>query len=582
MILRILISIVSIFFIHTVYAGSSTVVVKQGDNYIKVFASENTNYIICEDIDLGNQKVKIGKGCVLVFEGGSLANGTVIGNKTCVRAHDYEIFKRGYVRYRTYLEKGTPRNTPPSVKKEYHNCLIIEGTWNNKKCKDNWTGLLNHNDEDVMLALKNFITLHKSGVKIKLPTITALGYERAVIPGNHIIDFNNSKISYPDDLSAWEDGSIEIPEGTKPCKLETGYGLITLRSNTTIENLTLDGKSLFRQDEPVRLGVSCILAVGNSQNVTIKNVSVINILGPAVTVQSEAKDLLFKICKFYNIGEHVVYSHQYKGYCHFEECVFDTWDSDRVSEYRNGIDYLYKHKPIREKGNISFDELYKFDLTFNGCIFNNPHRINSQRRTLGGFFTGTFPVVVNIKKCSFQGTLPIVNPGIGSAITEEVEKPYRMIYHSCDGAPYVYSAKSNCNIIMEFFDCINIPFRTVYAKCYYNCKLYLDVFENNVENVTSAFKAEFSEPMVIKNCEFTDRGLTGKIKHPVYHRPVVFENCNFFCASNRESIVDVLTYKESAEAIATFKNCTIDIPGYRLVGGLEKEKVNIINCKISL
>ena len=477
--------------------------VRQDDDLVRVFETQNAFFIIEDDLDLEGQKVRIGGGSVIVFRGGTLSNGIVEGTNTRVEADDYEIFKRGYVRYRAYIEEGAKRNAPPSVKIEYHDCLFIEGTWDNSYCGKNWTGLLDNNQEDIMLAIKNFVTLHKNNAEVSFPTINAIGYERAELPGNHIIDFNHSTISYPDDLSIWEDKSITIPETATPCSLESSWGFVSIKGNTTIKNLTIDGKSEHRKNEIIRKGVSCLLYIGITDNVVIENVSIINALGPAVCSHSRTKNVLFKNCRFYNIGEHVIYSHQNLGFCHFVDCSFDTWDSERISEYRDGFDYLFKHVPLYEEHKITYEELYSFDLSFTKCTFNNPRRVNSQGRTIGGFFTGTFPVVIHLTDCKFTGAYPIINPGKGSLITEKVGKAYRLVARGCDGAPYVYSGKSNCNIITEFYDCVNIPFRTVYAKRYEKCRLFLDVYESDVENVTPGFEREFSEPLIIKDCFFT-------------------------------------------------------------------------------
>lgn len=550
--------------------GSPKVVVRKGDNLVKVFAGKYKEYIIKEDIDLGGTTVRIGKGCVLTFQGGSLSNGTVIGSNTRIEANDYEIFRRGYTRYRAYFKAGTNDKTPPSLLKQYHDCLIIEGTWNNKECGSNWTGLLTESEEDVMLAIKNYVALHAEGSVVVFPTFNALGYESTKIPGNRTIDFNNSTISYPDDLSIWEDTTIVLPKGASACALESGYGLLSVSSNSTIANLTVDGKSAKRQAEKIRLGVSCIISIGDSKNVRVENVCVMNVLGPAMTAQSQSKDISFSNCKFYNIGEHVMYSHQYLGYCHFESCSFDTWDSERISVFRNGINYLYKHTPpIDEKG-VSYNQLYSFDLSFSNCVFNNPKRVNSQNRFLGGFLTGYFPVKVILNDCVFSGSPVMINPGGGATISEKSKMAFRMVARNCDGAPFIYASKANYNLIAEYYDCRNIPFRVVYAKRYERCRLFLDLYEDNIENVSSFFEKEFTEPLVIKDCDFLDRGSNVTVNHPLLHRPVFFENCRFESSSKRDKTSELVTVKATAISKVEFRSCDFNLPGYRLLGGKKR------------
>lgn len=70
----------------------SKVVVKKGDDYVKVLSKRNKKYIIKEDIDLGGSTVKIGEGSTLVFKGGSFANGIVQGRQTKISKARYNTF----------------------------------------------------------------------------------------------------------------------------------------------------------------------------------------------------------------------------------------------------------------------------------------------------------------------------------------------------------------------------------------------------------------------------------------------------------------------------------------------------------
>ena len=541
-------------------------IVSQDDDFEKVFSKPNTTYIIKNDINLGGCKVLIGDCCTLIFRGGSLANGTLVGNNTRVKARNYEIFKRGYVRYRAYFPSNASKNDPPSLIKKYHDYLVIKGSWCNKKCGSNWTGLQKQSSEDVMLAVKNYVTLHKKGAKVLFPSINAFGYESIKLSGEHVLDFNNSVISYPENLGVWEDLSVSVPEGATASSLESGYGLLSISSNTTVKNLSLDGKSTYRQNECIRFGVSCIVSIGDARNVTFDNVGIKNVLGPAVTVQSKAKDITFKNCYFNNIGEHILYSHQYLGYCHFIGCTFDTWDSDRLSEFRDGLDYLYQHTPPVDEPGYSFEEAYKFDLMFKDCTFINPKRINSQGRTLGGFFTGSCPVIIKLDGCKFRGAYPPVNPGGGSRLSEKSGKSTTLIVRNCDGAPYIYPSKANYNIVTEFYDCVNIPFCVVYARRYENCNLTLDFYENNIENVSLSFEHEFSEPLVVKRCQLIDYGSNTIVYHPINHRPVRFEDC-IFSGTTCHKAPSVVNTEKRRIASVVYADCIIDLPNYKLVSG---------------
>ena len=59
-----------------------------------MMSKPNTIYIIQYDYDLQGAEIAIPEGCVLDFQGGSLSNGTIEGNKTLIRSLIVEIFDR--------------------------------------------------------------------------------------------------------------------------------------------------------------------------------------------------------------------------------------------------------------------------------------------------------------------------------------------------------------------------------------------------------------------------------------------------------------------------------------------------------
>ena len=105
----------------------SKVNVRRGDDYVKVFAQKNKKYIIKEDIDLGGRKVVIGTKSSLVFQGGSLKNGVVIGNNTRIKETKENVF---------------------------HDCRI-DGTWN----LDYSYSSMFDADMEAILLFKNLSTL---------------------------------------------------------------------------------------------------------------------------------------------------------------------------------------------------------------------------------------------------------------------------------------------------------------------------------------------------------------------------------------------------------------------------------------
>ena len=59
--------------------GCSKVILRQGMDFSKVLAKENTKYVVKNSIDLGGRTIQIGTGSALMFKGGSLTNGTLRG-----------------------------------------------------------------------------------------------------------------------------------------------------------------------------------------------------------------------------------------------------------------------------------------------------------------------------------------------------------------------------------------------------------------------------------------------------------------------------------------------------------------------
>lgn len=73
----------SICFTSQLYAGN-LIIVKKEVLPQHQFKQPNSEYIIRDDIDLGNKKITIPNNCILKFEGGSLKNGTIVYSNTYI------------------------------------------------------------------------------------------------------------------------------------------------------------------------------------------------------------------------------------------------------------------------------------------------------------------------------------------------------------------------------------------------------------------------------------------------------------------------------------------------------------------
>lgn len=85
-----------------------------GDNNVLTQAminKANTIYVIQYDYDLKEASINIPENCVLQFDGGSLSNGTIVGNKTkVINLNVDRIVLSG-----TWFDSGTTSNRPTNV-----------------------------------------------------------------------------------------------------------------------------------------------------------------------------------------------------------------------------------------------------------------------------------------------------------------------------------------------------------------------------------------------------------------------------------------------------------------------------------
>lgn len=107
-----------------------------------MLSKENTIYIIQYDYNLNGQTITIPSGCVLLFEGGSISNGTIVGNSTKIEASSISIFDE---------------------------TMVLSGSWKVQEVYPEWFGAKGDNSTDSTTAIQkaiDFAELISSNVKI--------------------------------------------------------------------------------------------------------------------------------------------------------------------------------------------------------------------------------------------------------------------------------------------------------------------------------------------------------------------------------------------------------------------------------
>lgn len=221
-------------------ATYKTVVLKGNHSFASQVTEPNMKYVIKHNFDLGGESVTIPENCVLEFEGGSLSNGTIVGNNTGIQAGFVKIF-----------------NTD----------ITLAGSWNVATVYPEW---FYDGNGDWTMAIKKACELGKG----KTIELTAREYKIHGTGRNNSGDGNRNEVIvlysnttllskvksrlYTDDWYHW----LIFSEATDPTNCD--YGI-------TIDGIYFDQTSLYQRTDIPDNAYLYIIEWGYNKNITVQN-----------------------------------------------------------------------------------------------------------------------------------------------------------------------------------------------------------------------------------------------------------------------------------------------------------------------
>lgn len=547
------------------------VTVRPGMDLVKVFAGRDTKFVIKEDIDLCGKTVKIGEGSTLIFQGGSLANGTLVGNKTKIKADNYEIFKHGRRTFRGYTLYGSYKYAIKTI-----NAIVIEGTWNNAQCGSKWTGMdAFTQNECAGLAINNYIRLHKRGGEVAFPENQEYYVYEPIICTGYSVDFKESIVKSIS-FTCVEDHTIQIPKEASPRALKSLYGIVVFGGdNASLKNLVVDGCASTRDEVPT-FGTECLLSMNTNTSCILENIVLNDAVGCGICTYT-ISDCVFRNVKINGCGEHGIYTHAYKGTLKFDGCSFINCGQNPTLYKKRGQSACIKFLGSRDR---DYSQLKDLRAYFSHCLF--------QANNDGLVVATTYSDLpyAEFAYCEWRGKVS----GYSVVSSDFAEKIGHLIEYRFENCVNPCSKIKSINTIRRLNNCSDVHNPFADAVELSNCQIiagYADV-ENNY---TGAFLSEYDKPVVCKDCSFVkqegDYSVRNTIKSP---RPMTFIRCKWTfppseAYKNKGSYYLVLSDKKGQNSVC-FESCDFTMDQYRMLycndTDVEFKKCNYISSYGSL
>jgi len=235
--------------------AANKVQLSSSKTFAKQVVSSNTDYVIGTTFDLKGQIVTVPKGCKLIFKGGTLKNGILVGNDTGLE-YSGAIF----------------------------NGIKIKGTWNVPEIKSSMFKDISKQDK-----LKDLFALLSSSHENKL----------TIENGSYKVSTSASDISALDITSNTEvvvNGTVElVPNDQKRSYVFLIEGC---------DNVILRGSGIIKGDKDSHKGKDGEWGYGvcirKSSNVTVKDLNIQNCWGDCICVAANSENVLIENCALSN------------------------------------------------------------------------------------------------------------------------------------------------------------------------------------------------------------------------------------------------------------------------------------------
>lgn len=287
-------------------------------------SKENTIYILQYDYNLNKQTLSVPSGSVLLFEGGSISNGTIVGNSTKIEAPSISIFDK---------------------------TMVLSGSWKVQEVYPEWFGAKGDNSTDSTTAIQkaiDFAELISSNVKIS--------------SGEYIIK-NTLYIKKQSRIHIIGDGKYKT--------------FIYLKSNSQLESMIdINSKEVTTYYQFIKIADLSLYVEGNATygiyapKLTfseIHNITVYGAASYAIRIEYGWSNTIYN-CLF-SRGNNGIFLYRSANAIMMRQCSFTSLEGTAVYlEAGNAISMLdcdfesVKGVPIYIKSRVT-------NLTINGCYF---------------------------------------------------------------------------------------------------------------------------------------------------------------------------------------------------------------------